>query len=290
MIILTGATGKLGQCVVEKLLTKLPADQIGVSVRDSSKAKHLTELGVRVRQADFADRASLLHAFEGAEQVLVISSNSSGASAVEHHRNAIDATKQVGARRVLYTSHMGASTTSAFAPMRDHAATEEVMKTSGLAFTSLRNGFYASSALMMMGPFLKIGKVVAPSDGPVSWTAHEDLAEAAVLTLTEEGRLDGITAPLTGEEAFDLAQLAGLASEIAGHEIRRVTLSDEEQRSSMLSRGTPEAMVDLFAGLFKGSRANEFARVDPTLARLLRRPAISMRQVLKDFVETNRED
>ena len=283
MIVVTGATGKLGQLIVEKLCSQMPADRIGVSVRDGSKAAGFSDRGVRVRQGDFADPASLLPAFEGASQVLVVSSNSSGAAAVEHHRNAINAAKQAGARRVLYTSHMGASASSAFAPMRDHAATEEALQASGLAFTSLRNGFYESSALMMMGPFWETGRVVAPPDGPVSWTTHEDLADAAVLALTEEGALDGITAPLTAPEALNLGQLAGLASEVTGREIARVTISDEEQRISMLARGTPEHVADLMGGLYRASRANEFARVDGTLERLLGRAPVSMRQVLRNL-------
>jgi len=287
MIVVTGATGKLGRLIVETLAAKMSADQIGISVRDCSKATDLSDRGIRVRAGDFADPATLRRAFEGASQVLVISSNSSGAAAVEHHQNAIDAAGQVGAQRVLYTSHMGASSSSAFAPMRDHAATEDALNASGVAFTSLRNGFYASSAVMMMGPFLKTGKVVAPRDGPVSWTTHEDLAHAAVLALTEEGKLDGITPPLTGSEALNLAQLANMASELTGREITRVTISDEEQRSSMLSRGTPEPMVNLFGGLYKASRADEFARVNATLERLLGRPPVSMRQVLMDVIEAH---
>ena len=287
MIVVTGATGKLGQLIIERLGAKMSADQIGVSVRDPSKATGLSDRGIRVREGDFADPTSLLHSFEGAWQVLVISGNSSGAAAVEHHRNAINAARQAGAHRVLYTSHMGASASSAFAPMRDHAATEEALKASGLAFTSFRNGFYASSAVMMMGPFLKTGKVVAPPDGPVSWTTHEDLADAAVLGLTEEGKLDGITPPLTGSEVLDLSQLADMASKLTGRETARVTISDEEQRSSMLSRGTPETQVDLFAGLYKASRANEFATVDRTLEQLLGRPPAQMRRVLMDFIKAN---
>ena len=50
------------------------------------------------------------------------------------------------ARRILYTSHMGASTTSPFAPMIDHAATEAAQRESGVAFTSLRNRFYMDPA------------------------------------------------------------------------------------------------------------------------------------------------
>ena len=179
---------------------------------------------------------------------------------------------------------MGASAGSAFAPMRDHAATEEALKESGVAFTSLRNGFYASSGVMLMGPYPQTGKVVAPQDGPVSWTTHDDLADVAALALTGKSKLDGITPALTGSEALDLAALAGIASELTGREITRVTVSDEEQRNTMLSRGVPEQQVNLSAGLFKASRANEFARVAPDLESLLGRPPLSMRQVLSDSI------
>ena len=289
MIIVTGATGKLGHLIVDKLSAKVSADQFGVSVRDPSKAAHFEARGIRVRQGDFADPASLQHAFEGASQVLVISSNSSGAAAVSHHRNAINAAKQAGAQRVLYTSHMGSNAASAFAPMRDHAATEAALQASGITFTSLRNGFYASSAVMMMGPFLDTGQVLAPADGPVSWTTHEDLADAAVIALTDEGKLDGITPPLTGSESLSLAGIADLASELTRREITRITLSDADWQSLMLSSGTPAPVVQLFGGLYQASRANEFSRVDATLERLLGRPPVAIQQVLTNLIRNKVE-
>ena len=168
MIIVTGATGKLGQAIVERLLKNLPSDQVGVSVRDPEKAYALQDQGVRVRKGDFGDRESLRSCFEGASQVLIISSNSADEADVQYHRNAIEAAEAAGARRLLYTSHMGANPASPFAPMRDHAATEEILKTSGIAFTSLRNGFYSDSGLMLMGDAFKTGKIIAPENGPVS--------------------------------------------------------------------------------------------------------------------------
>jgi len=280
MIIVTGATGKLGQAIVEKLLKKLPSDQVGVSVRDPEKAQALKEQGVRVRKGDFGDRDSLSQAFEGASQVLIISSNSAGEAAVQYHRNAISAAKAAGARRVLYTSHMGANPASPFAPMRDHAATEEILKTSGIAFTSLRNGFYSDSGLMLMGDAFKTGKIIAPEDGPVSWTTHADLAEAAVIALTNDGRLDGLTPPLTAKEALDLDAIAEVASKLADREITRITVKDEEHRANMIARGVPEMMADMLMGLFAASRKSEFAAVDTTLESLLGRPPMSMRDLI----------
>ena len=145
MIIVTGATGQLGRLIVEKLLDRVPADQVGVSVRDPKKTGDLKALGVRVRQGDFSDPDGLRHAFEGATQVLIVSSNAraTGGDPLVQHRNAIDSAKDGGVNRIVYTSHMAASATSAFPPARDHAATEAMLAESGQAWTALRHGFYA---------------------------------------------------------------------------------------------------------------------------------------------------
>ncbi len=181
MIIVTGANGKLGRAIVEHLLELVPADQIGVSVQSPEKARDLEQRGVRVRQGDFGDAASLTHAFEGASQVLIVSAPRLGEEALRQHRTAIDMAKAAGAQRILYTSQMAANPASPFAPAPDHAATEVALRESGVAFTSLRNGYYASSAAMLLGNAIQTGEAVTPEDGPVSWTAHADLARAAAI-------------------------------------------------------------------------------------------------------------
>lgn len=281
MIVVTGATGQLGRGIVQQLLKRIPADQIGVSVRNPEKASALAKRGVRVRQGDFADAASLRRAFEGASQVLIVSGGV-GEAARREHRTAIEVAREVGARRVFYTSHLGANPRSPFPPMPDHAATEQALRSMGVRFTSLRNGFYAASALMLMGQAFETGELIAPEDGPVSWTAHADLAEAAAIALTDGGRLDGVTPPLTGPEALDLAGVATIASELAGRPITRATVTDQEYRANLLARGVPEQQADFLLAMFAASREGEFSAVDPTLERLLGRPPISIRDVLAD--------
>ena len=279
MIIVTGATGQLGRLIVQKLLDRIPADQIGVSVRDPQKATDLEALGVRVRKGDFGDAESLVHAFQGASQVLIVSSNAaaSGGDPLAQHRNAIDAAKAVGAKRIVYTSHMAASATSAFPPARDHAATEAMLAESGLAWTALRHGFYAESGLMMNGEGLKTGTIEAPADGKVSWTTHADLAEADAIILAEEGRYDGPTPPLTASEAIDLNEFAAIASAVLGKPISRKVLSDEELKAKMAARGAPEGAARMALGLYIAARNGEFATVDPTLEAMLGRHPTDMR-------------
>ena len=280
MIIITGANGQLGRGIVEQLLGHVPADRIAVSVRDPEKARELREQGVRVRHGDFTDPASLTHAFEGASQVLIVSSATRGEEALRQHHAAIEAAKAAGARRILYTSHMGVNPSSPFPPMADHAVTEAALLDSGVAFTSLRNGFYASTTLWLLAGALKTGELAAPQDGPVSWTAHADLAQAAAIILAK-GSFDGATPDLTGSEAIDLAGAAELASELTGRAIRRVVVSDERYRASLIAQGLPEAQVDMTLGLFAASRQGEFAHVGPELAHLIGRPPTPLRDVLK---------
>jgi NAD(P)H dehydrogenase (quinone) len=280
MIIVTGANGQLGRAVVEGLLTRVPAERIGVSVRDPGKAADLAQQGVRVRHGDYSEPASLADAFEGATQVLIVSSNSSGESAVRDHTTAITAAVRAGAERVLYTSQMGADPASPFPPMRDHAATEAALLATGVPFTSLRNGYYAASALLVLGNALETGELALPEDGPVAWTTHADLAAAAVHALTTDD-LDGITPPLTANEAVDMAGVAALASRITGRPVRRVVLSDADYRDRLVSQGLPEPVAELLTGSFAAGRQGHFARTDPTLGRVVGRPVTPLADALK---------
>ncbi len=280
MIVVTGAAGQLGRAIVEKLLTRFPADRLVASVRDPSKASALAEQGVTVRAGDFAEPETLPAAFAGAEQVLVVSVDKLGETALRLHRTAIEAARAVGARRVLYTSHMGARADSPFVPAHDHAATEALLAEGDAPFTSLRHGFYAESALHLIGRGFEVGEIRAPEDGPVSWTTRADLAEADATLLAEEGRLDGVTPPLTAPEAFTMADLAAIASELTGRTIKRVTVSDTEWRDAKLAQGTPAPMANMLLGMYKAARRGDFAAVDPTLKVLLGRRPQTMRDVL----------
>ena len=96
MIIVTGATEVLNGATVEHLLKLVPADRIGVSVRDVTKAQHLTDRGVRVRRGSYDDPAALLDSFEGAEQVLLVSSSDPRADQVSLHRAGIQTAVAAG--------------------------------------------------------------------------------------------------------------------------------------------------------------------------------------------------
>ncbi|GGO29293.1 NmrA family NAD(P)-binding protein [Micromonospora parathelypteridis] len=281
MFVITGATGQLGSQIVDRLLERVPANTVGVSVRDVAKAVSLAERGVRVRAGDFTDPTTLEHAFEGADKVLIVSAAIRGGGAVVANRAAIDAAHAAGAKRILYTSHQAASTESLFPAQLTHAATEEYLAGLDVPFTALRNGFYASTLSFAVGAALETGQLVAPPDGPVSWTAHADLAEAAAIALAEDGALDGITPALTAPEMLDLEAVAGVLTDITGRTIRRVVADDEQWRAATIARGMPAPAADFTLGMYRAARRGEFAVTDPTLETLIGRRPTSVRSVIE---------
>lgn len=283
MFIVTGASGKLGRKVVENLLLRVPATSIGVSVRDPNKVTDLAAKGVRVRSGNFSDAGSLRHAWEGARRLLLISSNAAatGGDPLKQHATAIGVARDIGVERIFYTSQISSSAASQFPPGRDHAATETMLAESGLAWTALRHGFYAGSALMMNKRGFDAGTLEAPEDGKVAWTTHDDLAAVDARLLAGAEVIDGATPPLTGSEALDLADLAELAGKILNKPITRTFTSEENVKAKAKTAGVPDGSIAVMLGYYRAARAGEFAAIDPALARILGRQPETMSMFLR---------
>ena len=283
MFIVTGASGQLGRRIVDCLLARTAPERIGVSTRDPDSLSDLSDRGVRVRRGDFSDAASLRHAFEGAERLLLVSSNAAatGGDTLAQHRTAIDVAAELGVERLLYTSQMSSAPDSRFFPGRSHAATEDMLAASGLKWTSMRHGFYAASALDMNRAGFEAGVLAAPEDGKVAWTSHDDLAEADAALLLGDETIEGPTPPLTAGETLDLADLARLMSDITGRTVRREVMGDDTFRARSQERGLPEGAIEFLMGYYLAARGGEFSDTSPLLGRLIGREPRTMREVME---------
>ncbi|GGM38208.1 NAD(P)H-binding protein [Promicromonospora citrea] len=286
MIVVTGATGRLGSQVVERLLERVPADSLGVSVRDAARAAHLAGRGVRVREADFTRPATLGAVFEGADTVLVVSPSIAGPGAAAASRAAVDHAVAAGARRILYTSHQAASPDSRFAAQPTHAAVEEHLREVPARTTALRHGFYASTLERYAPRALETGELRVPEDGPFSWSDHADLAEADAVALTDPGTPDGPTPPLTAPDLLDLADVARVLTDLTGRTVRRVVVDDEEWVADQVALGVPRPAAEFVLGMFRAARRGDFAVAGPFLEELIGRRPVSVRESLDRFLRT----
>ena len=282
MIVITGATGALNGATAEHLLDRRPVNEIAIAVREPAKARHFADRGVEVRHGDYADPASLTSAFAGADQILLVSSSDPSADAVSLHAAAIDAAVSAGARRIFYTSHQGAASDNPFGPARDHAATERLLAQSGVAWTTLRNGFYAHTLDMLMGPWRETGSIVVPGDGPVSWTAREDAAEAAAVIISTGAAVDG-PMTLTASAAPTFEEIAGIASQVAGSPVALKIVEPEDWVASQVAAGRSELLAQFTLGIYQAAQEGYFAQTDPALATLLGREPRTVADALADL-------
>lgn len=145
MIAITGATGQLGQHVIDTLLKTVPASQIAAIVRNPAKADALTRLGVTVRQADYSDEAAFTAALQGIDRLLLISSSEVGQRAAQH-RNVINAAIAANVKFIAYTSLLHADR-SPLGLHVEHVETEKMLADSGIPYALLRNGWYTENYL-----------------------------------------------------------------------------------------------------------------------------------------------
>ncbi len=277
MIVVTGATGQLGRQVVERLLERVPASQVGVSVRNPAKAADLAARGVSVRQGDFDDAASLREAFAGAERLLIISTDGPDDLRIAQHATAIEAARAAGVGQIVYTSIVDAER-SPISLARVHKATEAAIRASGVPFTILRNGFYSELHTDQLGSAVERGVLLTSAgDGRIATAARADLALAAAVVLTTEGHHNAVY-ELTGAQAWSYAELAAIVSRIAARPVEHTSVSDAEFGAALADAGLPPFVVDLFTEIYRSIREGVLAQVSPDLARLIGRAPAPIEQ------------
>jgi len=266
-IAITGATGQLGRLIVDQLKARLPAERLVALVRTPAKA---ADLGIAARAADYARPETLAAALAGVDTLLLISSSEIG-QRVAQHRNAIDAAKRAGVKRIVYTSllHTDRSPLS-LAP--EHAETEAMIKASGLAYTILRNGWYTENYTGSIAGALAGGAFIGTAgEGRIASAARADYAAAAVAVLTSAGH-DGKTYELAGDSAYTLADLAAEISRRSGKTIPYKNLPRADYAAALTAFGLPAGLADAIAGWDVDASNGALFDDGRELSRLIGRP------------------
>jgi NAD(P)H dehydrogenase (quinone) len=269
MILVTGATGKLGRLVIEQLLGKVPASQVIAAVRDPEKATELRARGVQVRRADYGRPETLGQAFAGVEKVLLISSNEVGQRAAQHQA-VVEAARKAGVKLLAYTSILHADR-SRLALAAEHKATEEMLRASGVPYVLLRNGWYTENYTENLGPALAHGALLGSAgEGRIAAATRADYAAAAVAVLTGSGHENKVY-ELAGDTAFTMAGLAAEVSREAGRTIVYKDLPPEQYQGVLVGAGVPGPFAGILADSDVGASRGELNDASGDLRRLIGR-------------------
>ncbi|WFB06093.1 NAD(P)H-binding protein [Streptomyces sp. LX-29] len=266
MIVVTGATGNVGQTLVP-LLAEAGEEVVAVSRRPRRTG---LPTGVRHAQADVGDSLSMRPVLEGADAFFILLGgelNSHGESPTA----LVDAAADAGVKRlVLLSSQLNSTRPEALSHARLREF-EAAVRASGLDVTILRPGGFASNAFawaesvrtqrMIFAPF---GDVALPVVDPA------DIAAVAAAALREDGHA-GRTYELTGPEAISPRGQAAVVSDALGEKVTFVELSREDAHAHM-ARFMPEEVIDGTLDVL-GLPLPAERETSPDVERVLRRPA-----------------
>lgn len=282
-ILITGATGQLGSLVVKHLLDRIPASDIAVSVRKPEKAADLSAKGIDVRAGDFNDLALMTTAFKGIETALVISAEDDNATRIKQHRTAVDAAEAAGVKHIVYTGIVDPKADADFTYSAIHLDTENYIRESGLAFTILRNSFYADLLLAGVPHALETGDFGAPAgDAKITYIPRNDLAEAAAVVLAKPADHVNKTYDLTGTKGVTHTEIAGYIADATGKPIKFVDLPAEVHTGILGSLGLPGHLVEALAGLYVGAKKGDYETVSDDFETLVGRKP----QSVENFIQT----
>ncbi|MEQ9187166.1 MAG: NAD(P)H-binding protein [Cryomorphaceae bacterium] len=212
-IAVTAANGQLGTSIVQELKNAIGAENVIGIVRTPKKASHL---GIEIRAGDYNNREAFDLALQGVDSVVLISGMDEPQKRIQQHRNVIEAARQNGVRKIVYTSIIGDEEKNAFSPIvSSNRQTEKDVKDSGLLWAIGRNGIYIEPDLAYIDHYVREGEIRnCAGEGKCGYTSREELGFAYTQMLLGDVH-NGQTYSLLGE-SISQAQLAEFMNQVFG--------------------------------------------------------------------------
>ena len=283
MILITGATGKLGGKVIETLLeNNVPASQIAALVRDEGKAAILKEKGIDIRIGDYDDRYSLSKAMKGVDRVLLVSGLDMS-KIMEQHRNVVDTAKSAGVNCFSYTSNcLRDRETLVNYIMQTHYETEDYIIASGMNYQIFRNVLYMDSmAGYLLGKdFLDNGIHLPAGDGRVSYALRSDEAEAIGNVLSTGDCISRIY-NFTNTQTYSFDDVADALSEISGKSVKYFPLTMDVYKTEAKTKGVPDHALEMMLPFYTDIANGQGSTVSNDLEEALGRKPVDLKSGLK---------
>ena len=269
----TGSTGHLGG-LVARLLAGAGSPQ-RLLVRELRRAPELDDAVPAV--VTYADPVLAKAALEGVGTLFMVSA-AEAEDRLQQHYTFVDAAAAAGVQHIVYTSFFGAAADSIFTLGRDHFATEEHIKASGMDFTFLRDNFYLDFLPLLAG---EDGVIRGPAgDGVMAAVARSDIARSAVTVLRDPALHIGRSYDLTGPEDVSLATAAELLTAGTGRTITFHNETLEEAYASRASYGAPRWQMDAWVSTYTAIAAGELAGPTSAVHELTGREPLGLAQFL----------
>lgn len=211
-------------------------------------------LGVEIRPGDYNSPGELEKSLVGIGAVLLVSGMDAPGKRIDQHRNVINAAKNAGVTKIVYTSIQGFERDTGFSPVvQSNRQTESDVRNSGLQWVIGRNGVYIEPDVEYIDSYKDQGEIAnSAGEGKCGYTTRPELAFAYSRLLTES-KHDGQTYNLHGTAItqHELAQYLNIAF---GCNLTYRSMSVDEYRQDRIDE-LGDFMGTVIAGIYEGIRA-----------------------------------
>jgi uncharacterized protein YbjT (DUF2867 family) len=249
-------------------------------VRDPHRAPQVKD--AQVHAAEYGDPEALAEGLGKGDRVFMVSMWIGGDTRLDLHRSFIEAAARADVAQLVYLSFVNAGPTAIFSHAREHGATEEMLKASGVPWTSIRNSMYADD---IPGWFDPDGVAREPGDDArMSFSYRPELADVIAVALTKPGhagRIYNITTP----ESVSMRELAQIASQVTGETYDYDPISDDEWIQRWKAQGRPEWALEAGLTSYQALRAGELEVVSDDYEKVTGRKAATIRQVITEIAD-----
>jgi len=252
-LLLSGVGGNLGKEAARILLTleKDKSNLIFCSTNEQS-LKPYADMGIDTRLVDYLHPDDkLVEAFKGADVAGIISMPFVGKKREMAHKNAIDAAKKAGVKKIVYTSLCNATDdTNPAIERTDHQYTENYTKELGLDYIFLRNSQFAEAMVTNYFFFVSMKQPLSNSMGygHMAHLSRKDAAKALAYALHRHAEYDHATLDINGRKLLTIEEFVAIGDKVTGNTTGYKEIDDEANYKIFDSMGIPRTMDQVKEG------------------------------------------
>lgn len=282
-IVVTGATGHLGQQIVEAMAKLVSPDQLTLGVHTPAKAAKFAARGMGVEALDYQDPTSVAAVLNGADVVVYVPSKSHDSfSRVTEFEHIIQAAEAAKIGHLVVMGFIADQATNPFDLSAFYGYVPRRLAASDLSYTILRNALYADPLVPYLPELIERRNVIYPmGDASLSFISLADSAAAFAKVAVTPALWTQTMYTLTQERSYTMPALAAVLSEAAGAPIgyAPVTL---KQFGELYNEGNEGHML---SSMYAGGAQGLLATVTDDFEKIMGRPAQSLPDFLRQSLK-----